>query len=347
MTKTRTVLVLLVVCAALASWWVLSGRNATASETIKTTTQVRWLVSHRPVDVFTRATDVFAKELATRSNGSLELVIVTPEQLGLNYSGDVPESKLEELLKSGAVDIVSPYTIPLGTRDSNFWSLNLPFLFNDYAQVDAALDGKAGETILSGLAKKMDAHGLAFTMSGGFRIIASKHMNMSTLSDWKGKKIATSGGPVAEATIQALGATPVAIDLEGTQADLSAVDGVETTYARLANVINSDTAFTSHISETNHSVFLTALIVSDALYSSLSPDEQQALTGAARTAAALEREDSIALNATTKSSLEAKGSEITTLDESARTNMRRAVQEVYEKYEPTFGSDLLNQLSSR
>ncbi len=343
-----TIVGVTVFAIALGGLWigVRNAETTRADAASATPIEVRWLVSHQPVDVFARATQVFADELAKETNGEMSLVVVTPEQLGLSGAGEIAESKITELMDTGSIDLASPYTIPLGDRSRDFWSLNLPFLFETYAEAAVALDGQAGTEILSGLSTKATARGLAFTMSGGFRIIASKDAPIVAASDLKGKRIATSGGPVAEATLRALGATPVSLDLEnGNAPDLSNIDGVETTYARLAGLVGSNSPYTKYINETNHSIFLTAITVSSSFYDSLSPAHREALQKAARAAAQVEREDSIALNASTKTALSENGSTITTLSPSDRSVLRTVTRSVYTQFESQFEAGRIEGLS--
>jgi TRAP-type C4-dicarboxylate transport system substrate-binding protein len=347
MSRSRVFLcALLAIIAVTAAAFAVSYRstkivNAASTRQI----QVRWLISHQPVDVFTRATQVFAQELSKDSNGQMTLVVVTPAQLGLSTAGDVPEPTITALLDNGTIDLASPYTVPLGQSDPDFSALNLPFLFGSYAEATSTLDGPIGMQILQGLASKMDAHGLAFTMSGGFRIIASKDTKITSPADLKGKRIATSGGPVAEATLKALGAVPVAFDLEsGAPADLTDIDGIETTYARLSGILGADTQYTKYIDETDHSLFLTAIVESDSFYDSLPPADQAALQKAALAAAQVEREDSIALNATTKAALTQRGSVITTLTPQERDVFKAQTRSVYAQFQGTFQQGLVSTL---
>lgn len=286
---------------------------------------VRWLVSHKPSVAYERAIEVFAETLSKESNGELRLVVVHPDDIGLDAEGDVPSAEVARVLAEGKAELASDYTIPLGRQAPEFWSLNLPFRFSSYEEVSAYLDGADGKAILDTLTT---ARALAFTMSGGFRVIASKNTVIDEVDDLAGLRIGTSGGPVAEATLLAVGAIPVPLDLESGPVDVSDLDGLETAYARLSLIVGSDSEYLQYINETNHSVFLTAIIASNAFYDSLSTEEQAALRTAALAAAAVERQDSEALNATTKQKLIEAGSVITELSPSERSVFVEKVRNV-------------------
>lgn len=304
---------------------------------------LRWLLSHQPTSVFDRAAAVFAEVLEKESNGSLTIDVVTPGEVGVG-KGDIPNTDVFRYLEDGTVELATTYTVGLGNEVPAFWSLTLPFLFESYAQAGTVLDGSAGQSILDTASGQTSARALAFTMSGGFRIIASKNTKITSLSDVKGKRIATSGGPVAEATLTALGAVPVPTNLEdGAPAiDVDSIDGIETTYSRLSSVIGSQTQYVKYVNETNHSLFLTTILVNGAFYESLSPQNRVALQKAARAAAAVEREDSVTLGEKTKGELAASGSVIVIPADTAA--FHEAVQSVYEKFTPLFGAELIAAL---
>lgn len=304
---------------------------------------LRWLLSHQPTSVFDRAAVVFAEVLEKESNGSLTVDVVTPEAVGVQ-KGDIPNADVFRYLEDGTVELATTYTVGLGTEVPAFWSLTLPFLFESYAQAGTILDSKVGQLVLDTASGQTSAHALAFTMSGGFRIVVSKNTKVSSLGELKGKRIATSGGPVAEATLSALGAIPVPTNLEnGAPAiDTKTIDGIETTYSRLASVVGSQTEYLKYVNETNHSLFLTTILVSNSFYDSLSAENQAALQKAALAAAAVEREDSVALGEQTKVALQKSGSIIVVPADTA--DFHEAVQSVYEKFTPLFGVELIAAL---
>ncbi len=310
--------------------------------------KVRWLLSHQPTSVFAHATEVFGQELSKDTKGRLALEVVTPQDIGV-VKGDVSNSEIFKQLDSGNVQIASAYTVALGHSDPHMWALSLPYLFSSYEAIGPQLDGSTGQYILNSLASSASAHALAFTMSGGYRIIATKTKTISSVSDMKGLHIATSGGPVAEATLKALGAIPVSVDLESASQsfDPNTIDGVETTYSRLSEVLGNKSAYTAHINETDHSMFLTAIIAGNNFYDSLSPQDQQALKTAALAAAQVERQDSIALGEQVRTQLVAEGSQITPLSPGAKAAFKEATAGVASQFSSVVGPDIIQALLKR
>lgn len=307
--------------------------QTTAAVTPKPTVrEVRWLLSHQPTDVFKNAVQVFAEELSKKTDGRLTLSVIEPRDIGV-LNGDVPHATVLEVLSNGHAEIATDYTVALGFDDPNMWKLNLPFLFSGYEDALQKLDSPAAAQIL---AQTKGVRGLALTMSGGLRLIASKSGPIASLSDFKGKRILTAGGPIAEATLKAFGATPVPSDLAHAEAalDTSTIDGVEITYSRLGEVIGGSSAYTKYIGETNHSMFLTAILASNAFYDSLSLEDQAALRSAATKAAQIERQDSIELGNTVRDQLKKEGSVILKPTAKERNELEAASRTVYSQFFP-------------
>jgi TRAP-type C4-dicarboxylate transport system substrate-binding protein len=231
----------------------------------------------------------------------------------------------------------STYGVANGMLDNRFWAWQMPFLFDSYEEVEMAFATGAAETLLADFSAATPVHALAYTLSGGLRLVASAEP-ITTLADIEGLRIATAGGPVAEAIWKSVGAIPVASD----SPEAADADAVETTYARLTDTVGSRSELTRYIAETNHSLFLTTLVANDIFYDSLTPEEQQALVRAANTAAAVERADAIALNESTKSALAKEGSAITVLGETEREAFKNASASVYDAFAPIFDSRILS-----
>jgi TRAP-type C4-dicarboxylate transport system substrate-binding protein len=295
-------------------------------------TVVRWLLAHEPTDVYARAIDVFAEELEKESGGRMKLETVTPAQLAIE--GQTSNEQIMQLLESGSVELSSTFGIANGTLDARFWAWQLPFLFENYGDVERAFGSETGETLLTGLSERSPVHALAYTLSGGFRIIASKDA-IQSLEDLKGLRIATAGGPVAEETLRAIGAIPVMVGADDAD-NVGDADAIETTYARISSVAKND-GYTKYILETNHSLFLTTLVASDQFFNSLSAEDQQALTRAARTAAAIERADAVTLNANVKAQLETDGSTVTPLSTEDHEAFVRVGKNIYDSFVPLLG----------
>lgn len=310
--------------------------NANGAKTI----QVNWLLAHQPAELFIRATKIFADELAKGTNGAMAVKVLTPEDVG--FPGDVPTDQVFKLLDNGTAQLSSTYAVGIAGKDPAFGVVNLPFLFKNYKSAGEVLDGPLGKQILDTVEKNTSARALAFTLSGGYRIIASKDKQIKTADDFKGLRIGTAGGPVAEEIFRELGAVPVPVTLPTAKKSLGSgdVDAVETTYTRLSWVLGTDT-FVHSVSETNHSLFLTAILVSKSFYDSLTPDQQAVLQNVAQIAAKAEREDSIALAEKTKIDAQKQGIKTVALSPKDSAELAKRLEPVYRKFTPIFGADFI------
>lgn len=333
--RTRVV-VLTVLLAALGALYFFSNDSIAGAEG-KTRT-ITWLIAHQPTDVFAESIDAFDHELQVRSEGRLRLSVLTPEDLGYE-KGDIPHDDVMRYLHDGTAELATTYSVALGKEHNLLWITSLPYLVNSYEDAEELLESDAAHEVLDSVSEKTDVTALAYTMSGGFRVLAAKRP-ISRLEDMRGRRIATSGGIVAEETLKALGAVPVPLDLEaGAAFESSDIDAIETTYSRLSSVVGQNSKYLSSIAETNHSLFLTVILADDAFFASLSESDRQALQDAARAAARIERSDSVTLGANTKQVLIREGSTIREFSDRELAEFRAASTPVYQKFEPLFGED--------
>lgn len=308
---------------------------------VKNPITVKWLIAHEPVDAFTRAAKIFSAELEKESQGELKLEVLTPKDVGF-HRGSMPIKKIFALLKSGKVQLSQTVTTGVGEIEPKFFVLDLPFLFRDHDHAQKVLDGEIGKSLLASLDGKM-VRGLAFTYSGGFRVVPSTSVAINKWADFKGLKVRTSTSPVAQETLRQLGAEAVPIPINDSQTALNTntVEAAETTYVRIKSVIGDNTKF---LNETQHSLFLTALLVSSEFYNSLSKKNQEILQKVAMRAAKIEREDSVADGERLKMEYKKKGVQIVEMDPAAREDMKKHLQPVYEKFEPKLGKKLVQDI---
>jgi tripartite ATP-independent transporter DctP family solute receptor len=308
----------------------------TAAHPIK----VRWLIAHEPIDAFRRAAKTFSTELTKESHGQMALEILTPKDFGTSDNMNV--KKIFMLLRSGQVELSQTVTTGIGVVEPKFYVLDLPFLFKSHEHASRVLDGEIGHQLLASL-DKTKVHGLAFTYSGGFRVVPSSGRAIKTADDFKGLNVRTTNSPVAQETLRLLGAKPIPLNIDDAKSalDSNKVDAAETTYIRIPNVAGENTKF---INETHHSLFLTAILASRKFYDSLSQENREALARAAMSAAKIEREDSIADGEKAKADFSKKGVEIVEMSAANRTAFESRVQPVYKTFESMFGKDLIQSI---
>ena len=277
--------------------------------------------------------------LNKETGGGVGLRVLTSTEYG--KGSPVSPSMIVANLLGGKLEMTQTYTPLLGQFDMDLWALDLPFLFRDHAHAAAVLDGPIGQRLLKGLLH-FNLRGLAFTYSGGFRMIATKDREIHRWEDLNGLKMRTSYSPVSIRLMEQLGVTPVPSRTEDVQdlADSGEIDAAESTYPRYWALGHNKSLKT--INETYHSLFLTAIVVNERFFKSLPKAYQASLEGAAKQAAVMERAQSISDGETARKSAQEMGLKIVTMSEPERRRFAERTESMYERFAPMFGRDLLD-----
>lgn len=286
-----------------------------------TTITIRWLIAHEPSEVFVRAEQAFATDLASRTNGKFSVEFLVPDDVG--FEKEVPNKAIFEMMERGEIDLVSMNIDSIiASSRTDLEILHLPYLFRDYASADNIFDGPVGARLLSILEEIAPAHALAFTYSGGMRVVASSKGPLALPEDLKGLRINTWGDHIMRNNLSSLGAVPVQVPIGGGKEliDAGLSDGVELPYSRAEGAFGANI---THILEMNHVLFLSALLASEKFYATLSEEEQATLVAAAQAAAKIERADSITYGEAVKSDLQERGVVISTLSTAARATFEQ------------------------
>ena len=255
---------------------------------------IKWVLAHEPIELFIRAAKVFASEVERMAPGQLSIEVMTMSEYSNKYNNGVVVSKHEllDLLDAGKIEMSQTYTISLGQVNKDFFALDLPFLFADHDHASRVFDGPIGKGLLDSLQESKRVKGLAFTYSGGFRIIPGNEP-VSRIEDLRGMRVRTSFSPVAIDTFRAVGADVVPMELEELTEGLAQADVTigESTYPRVYAL--GQNRVSRVVNHTEHSLFLTSILVGTGFWDTLTPELQEVVSLAAKEAARYERELSI------------------------------------------------------
>lgn len=307
--------------------------------------KIRWVLAHEPIDLFLRAALKFSQEIKDTTNGLLDIEVMTLSQYSERYAGGRPVTKHEllNLMEAGEIEMSQMYTTSLGKFNKDMFALDMPYLFRDHNHAAKVLDGKIGQSLMAGLAAKSNIQGLAFTYSGGYRMIVSKKP-INSIEDFKGLKIRIAKSPVAEDVLSSVGAVPVPMELEDLNGALNSdqLEGGESTYPRFYSMKQNENS--SVINDTQHSLFLTSILVSKKFWGSLSPELQDKISKAALAAATLERKESVDDIKVVQDRCKNDGIEIVELSASEKNKFKNATKELYTKYSAVFTNGLLDDI---
>lgn len=336
--------------------------------------KLRWLIAHQPAYLFVRTAEAFAKELEKRCPGEFEIEILTMKDYILKY-GDIPEMRIKPGVVRGIEEGIAAQdkgvfvqgewkdakikwkavfdgmraekfhlsqtqvTVIGGHLDPMFATLDLPFLFDDHDHVSTVLDGEIGDALLQEMGEKTKIKGLGFTYSGGYRIVGSNHP-IANIDELKQVNITTT--PMTKNFFKEFAADAESrLNQKIEEIAQSAENGgaVETTYLRFSG---------KNILKTNHSMFLTSILVGGEFFETLTETQQTAFRESAKIVAKLERKWSLEDAEKYEQEAASKGIEIREITEEETAKMREAAPSQYTfAYSVIPGSeDLIKQIKN-
>ena len=314
------------------------------------TTKIRWVIAHEPLNLFIRAAEDFERKVnAEQSEHKIEVEIMTLTEYSQRYNDGVVVTKhdLLDLMETGKIEMSQMYTTWLAEHyEQDLLVYDLPFLFNDHDHATRVLEGQVGESLLAKLAEKSNVRGLSYTYSGGFRQMIS-NKKVSTLGELAGTTQRSNRNPVAQATLTALGITPYACEIEDLRAEVDAgnCEGGETNYPRMYPLNQNEV--TASVIDTEHSLFLTSMIISDNFWAGLSPEVQAVVKNAAIEAGREERAETIRDGERAKIRLvQEQGATITRLTATEKADAIAKTAIVYDQFEDMFTAGLVNQIKA-
>jgi len=308
---------------------------------------VKWVLAHEPIELFIRAAKVFAAEVEKKAPDQLEIEVMTMSEYSEKYNNGVVVTKHElvDLLDRGDIEMSQTYTITLGKINKDFYALDLPFLFEDHDHASRVFEGEVGSQLLDSLQDSKKVKGLAFTYSGGFRIIPGNE-EVARIEDLRGVKVRTSFSPVAIETFKTLGADVVPMELEELSENLkkSNVDIGESTYPRVYALGHNKVS--KVINHTEHSLFLTSILIGTDFWNTLSPELQKVVSESAKEAARYERAISIDDVLATQNRAEKDGIKVLKMSKEEQDRFAAETKVVYEKFKNYFTPNLVEKIKN-
>ena len=195
------------------------------------------------------------------------------------------------------------------------------------------------------MSRKTNVKGLAFTYSGGYRMIPAQ-VALRTIESFEGKRIRCNKSPIAAETMIAVNAVPVQIELEqiNEAVDAGEIDGGESTYPRYYGLKQNEHC--NIINDAEHSLFLTSIIVQKQFWEQI-PDELKAkIEVAALDAAQAERKESIEDIDTVKARAAEDSIEVITMSPEERARFKEATAYIAPKFAGMFSDGLVAAISS-
>lgn len=308
------------------------------------TKKLLWVLAHEPYDLFYPAAKSFKEEIFESTSGTIDIEILGLEEYSKKYrQGQEIDRRwgVIDLLKKGEIDISTMYSSTLGKLNDNFYILDLPFLFRDHDHATKVLDGEIGKEILSTLSEH-NIKGLAFTYSGGYRILPST-IELKSLDDLKNLKIRIPSSPVAQETFDQIGADPVVMPIEQLGENLGkTVQAGETTYPRIYNM--KQNSETKYILQSEHSLFLTSMLMNKAIWNQFSDAFKEKFENAALNAARIERQDSLKDIENTQRRAREDGIKINFMSQQDLEKFKSVSEKVHAKFETILDKKIIDAI---
>lgn len=292
------------------------------------------LATASPEDTVTQLfAEKFADEVNRLSDGRMQIQVYANSTLG----GD---RDLLETCADGDIPFVVQNTAPQVTFMPDLAVFDLPCVFDSLDDCRDKLDDPEFYNLVSDVYTDGGYHLLAIA-DQGFRVM-STNKKVSSFTDFKGQKIRTMENPYHLAFWKSIGASPTPMSFSEVYIGLQqhTIDAQENPY----EVIVSNKLYEQqdYVIETNHLPHLITLIVNDEFFQDLSEEEQEIMTEAANTALTYAREQSDSRISDKISTIEASGTEIISLTDDERAEMREAAQGVYEQIQEVVSPELYN-----
>ena len=280
------------------------------------------LATASPEDTVTQLfAEKFAEEVHDLSNGAMRIQVYANSTLG----GD---RDLLETCADGDIPFVVQNTAPQVSFMKDLAAFDLPCVFDSLDDCRKKLDDPDFYNLISQVYTDGGYHLLGMA-DQGFRIM-STNKPVYSLADFKGQKIRTMENSYHLAFWKAIGANPTPMTFSEVYIGLQqhTIDAQENPY----EVIVSNRLYEQqdYVVETNHLPHLISLIVNDDFFQNLTPEEQEIMTQAAKTATEYAREQSDARISNRIATIEASGTAILTLSDETRDAIREAAGSVYE-----------------
>ena len=292
------------------------------------------LATASPEDTVTQLfAEKFADEVNRLSDGRMQIQVYANSTLG----GD---RDLLETCADGDIPFVVQNTAPQVTFMPDLAVFDLPCVFDSLDDCRDKLDDPEFYNLVSDVYTDGGYHLLAIA-DQGFRVM-STNKKVSSFTDFKGQKIRTMENPYHLAFWKSIGASPTPMSFSEVYIGLQqhTIDAQENPY----EVIVSNNLYEQqdYVIETNHLPHLITLIVNDEFFQDLSEEEQEIMTEAANTALTYAREQSDSRISDKIATIEASGTEIISLTDDERAEMREAAQGVYEQIQEVVSPELYN-----
>lgn len=283
----------------------------------------------------TGAMTVFKDELEKLTDGELVVQNFPAMQLG-------GAQENVDQVRSGAIFAVFT-SIAYFTRSvPELEAVSLPFLFDDRDTAFGVMDGPVGQKMDDALLEEGFVN-LGY-MELGFRHVTNSERPIQTVEDFDGLKIRLQPNEVHLDTFRALGASPQSLDISELYSALQqgVLDGQENPY----NIIYTRRFFEvqKYLSDTGHFFDFINVVANRSQFEALSPEHQDAVETAMRTAVEWQRAEAAALDLSFREKLVAEGMQFDPIPAEVRAQLRDKTSAIAEQLKDRVDPEIIDMV---
>lgn len=283
-----------------------------------------------------KAAEHFKKLAEERTKGRVKVELYPNSQL-------YKDKEEMEALQLGAVQMLAPSLAkfgPLGVKE--FEIFDLPYIFDNYAEVEKVMKGPIGAKLFTKLETK-GIKALGF-WENGFKIF-SGNKAIHNPGDLRGMKIRIQSSKVLDEEMRTLGALPQVMAFSEVYQALQTgvVDGTE---LEPSNLYTSKAyEVQKHLTLSNHGFLGYAVIVNKTFWEGLPADIRNTLTIAMNDTSTFANQIAKQESDKALAAIKASGKTAVYIPTAAeRAAFRKALIPVHQKMAPRFGQDLLAEI---
>ena len=297
---------------------------------------VRMVIAHDPAPkYYMDAMRRFATTVAKETHGGVKIQLVNTKQYGT-----IDQAEITDNVAQGKIEMSAATVSALGHIDSDFWAFELPYAFSSYQAIAQTIDGSFGKRLLEKLPKH-HLRGLAYTYSGGYKVVCSNDRPLRKPEDFAGVRLLTHD-PVNKAAFNHLGCIVKQGNYHTAQPLLEkhVVQAADMTYTR----ITENRIHTKYVNELDASVFLTTILMNEDFYQKLPTAYREVINRVAQDVAVEERARTIDETVKIRKQLRVRGYQIVQLTPAEKAAMRTAMMPVYDRVRGLFSNGTIEAM---
>lgn len=279
--------------------------------------------------------ELFRDAVAKSTGGRVEAQIFPAGQL---YRNDQEAIKA---LRSGSVEGAMVTTGDLALFEPAFNIYEAPFLYRDYAQLEAVIDSPVGKAVFDRL-ERLGLKALAHTNAGSAALM-TRPRAVRVVEDLKGMRLRASAGQIQIKAFDLMGVSSIQLSFPDLPPALErgVVDGMVSTPAAAASAKLGE--ITKYVTWTRHQLFPPVVVVNLAWWNRLPPDLRDALTRAMPAFTRDARRINLEAEAQAVDALRKQGATVIDLTPASQAAFRARLEPIYAELRQRVGAELYDQ----